>query len=108
MVDVGAEVPVAGVVEGVDAALCVDGEECLGVGFGAEGADLGVEGAAEVAEGAGEVQSVQGVDVERGGGDLAAGSGGPRSGGDAGGGCRRWGVCSCRGRRTRGVSGCRR
>lgn len=77
VVDVGAEVPVAGVVEGVDAALCVDGEECLGAGFGAEGADLGVEGAAEVAEGAGEVQSVQGVDVERGGGDLAAGSGGP-------------------------------
>ncbi len=64
MVDVGAEVPVAGVVEGVDAALCVDGEECLGVGLGAEGADLGVEGAAEVAEGAGEVQAVEGVDVE--------------------------------------------
>ncbi|CAM5637052.1 hypothetical protein SALBM217S_10040 [Streptomyces griseoloalbus] len=77
MVDVGAEVPVAGVVEGVGASLCVDGEECLGVGLGAEGADLGVEGAAEVAEGAGEVEAVEGVDVDRGGGDLAAGSGGP-------------------------------
>ncbi|CAM5724212.1 hypothetical protein SGLAM104S_10151 [Streptomyces glaucescens] len=76
MVDVGAEVPVAGVVEGVDAAFGVDGEDCLGVGFGAEGADLGVEGAAEVAEGAGEVEAVQGVEVEGGGGELAAGAGG--------------------------------
>lgn len=72
----GAEVPVAGVVEGVDAALGVDGEECLGVGFGAEGADLGVEGAAEVAEGAGHVEAVEGVEVEGGGGDLPAGASG--------------------------------
>ncbi len=76
MVDVGAEVPVAGVVEGVDAAFGVDGEEGLAVGFGAEGADLGAEGAAEVAEGAGHVEAVQGVEVEGGGGDLAAGAGG--------------------------------
>ena len=46
----------------------------LGVGLGAEGADLGVEGAAEVAEGAGHVEAVQGVEVEGGGGDLAAGA----------------------------------
>ena len=76
LVDVGAEVPVAGVVEGVDAALGVDGEEGLAVGLLAEGADLGVEGAAEVAEGAGQVEAVQGVEVEGGGGDLAAGAGG--------------------------------
>lgn len=38
LVDVGAEVPVAGVVEGVDAAFGVDGEEGVGVGLGAEGA----------------------------------------------------------------------
>ncbi|GAA4961679.1 hypothetical protein GCM10023238_31110 [Streptomyces heliomycini] len=63
-------------VEGVGAALGVDGEECLGVGFGAEGADLGVEGAAEVVEGAGHVEAVEGVEVEGGGGDLAAGAGG--------------------------------
>ena len=49
MVDVGAEVPVAGVVEGVDAAFGVDGDEGLAVGFGAERAGVGVEGAAEVA-----------------------------------------------------------
>lgn len=76
MVDVGAEVPVAGVVEGVDAAVGVDGEEGLAVGFGAEGTDVGAEGAAEVAEGAGHVEAVQWVEVEVGGGDLAAGAGG--------------------------------
>ena len=56
----------------VDAAFGVDGEEGLAVGFRAEGADLGVQGAAEVAEGAGQVEAVQGVDAQRGGGDLAA------------------------------------
>lgn len=76
LVDVGADVPVAGVVEGVDAAFGVDGEQGAGVGFGAEGADLGAEGEAEVAEGAGHVEAVQGVEVEGGGGDLAAGAGG--------------------------------
>jgi hypothetical protein len=76
LVDVGAEVPVAGVVEGVDAAFGVDGEEGVGVGLGAEGAEFGVEGAAEVAEGAGEVEAVEGVEVDGGGGDLAAGAGG--------------------------------
>lgn len=76
VVDGGAEVPVAGVVEGVDAALEVDGEEGLGVGFGAEWADFGVEGAAEVAEGAGHVEAVEWVEVEGGGGDLASGAGG--------------------------------
>lgn len=76
MVDVGAEVPVAGVVEGVGAAFGVDGEQSFGVGLGAEGADLGVEGAAEVAEGAGHVEAVQRVEVEGGGGDLPAGAGG--------------------------------
>ena len=40
------------------------------------GADLGVEGAAEVGEGAGHVEAVQRVEVEAGGGDLAAGAGG--------------------------------
>lgn len=74
MVDVGAEVPVAGVVEGVDAAFGVDGDEGVAVGFLAEGADFGVEGAAEVAEGAGHVEAVQGVEVEGGGGELAAGA----------------------------------
>lgn len=75
-VDVGAEVPVAGVVQGVDAAFGVDGDEGSVVGLGAEGAGLGAEGAAEVAEGAGHVEAVQGVQVQGGGGDLAAGSGG--------------------------------
>ena len=76
MVDVGAEVPVACVIEGVDAAFGVDGEEGVGVCLGAEGADFGVEGAAEVVEGAGHVEAVQWVEVEGGGGDLAAGAGG--------------------------------
>lgn len=76
LVDVGAEVPVAGVVEGVDAAFGVDGEEGVGLGFGAEGADLGVEGAAEVAEGAGHVEAVERVEVDGRRGDLAAGAGG--------------------------------
>ena len=74
MVDVGAEVPVAAVVEGVDAAFGVDGQEGFGAGFGAEGADLGVEGAAEVAEGAGHVEAVEWVEVGLGGCYLAAGS----------------------------------
>ena len=76
VVDVGADIPVAGVVEGVDAAFGVDGEGGGGVGLGAEGAEFGAEGAAEVAEGAGEVAAVEGVEVEGGGGDLAAGSAG--------------------------------
>lgn len=58
------QVPVAGVVEGVDAAFGVDGQEGLAVGLGAEGADLGVERAAEVGEGAGQVEAVQGIEVE--------------------------------------------
>lgn len=37
LVDVGAEVPVACVVEGVDAAFGVDGDEGVAVGLGAEG-----------------------------------------------------------------------
>ncbi len=49
----GPEVPVAGVVEAVDAAFGVDGEDGLLVGFGAEGGEAGFEGAAEVAEAAG-------------------------------------------------------
>lgn len=61
-------------VEGVDAAFGVDGEEGVAVGLGAEGADVGVEGAAEVGEGAGEVQPVERVEVDGGGGDLAAGA----------------------------------
>ena len=76
LVDVGAEVPVAGVVEGVDAAVGVDGEQGAAFGFFAQGADLGVEGAAEVGEGAGHVEAVEGVEVDGGGGDLAAGAGG--------------------------------
>lgn len=75
-VEVAAEVPVAGVVEAVDASVGVDGEEG-GVGaVGAEGADSGAECAAEVGERTGGVEGVQGVDAQAAGGDLASWAGG--------------------------------
>ena len=74
-VDVAAEVPVAGVVEAVDAALGVDGEQRLAVALLAERGDLGVQGAAEVGERAGEVEAGERVEAHGGGGDLPAGAG---------------------------------
>lgn len=63
-------------VEAVDAAFGVDGEDGLAAGFLAERGDVRLQGAAEVAEGAGEVEAVQRVEGEGGGGDVAAGPGG--------------------------------
>lgn len=63
-------------VEAVDAAFGVDGEDGLVVAFFAEWGDFGVECASEVGEGAGEVESGEWVDVEGGGGDFPAGAGG--------------------------------
>jgi hypothetical protein len=73
LIDVFAEVPVSGVVDGVDPALRVYGEQGLAVAFFAEGGDIGFQGAAEVGEGAGEVQSGEWVEADRSGGVLPAG-----------------------------------
>ncbi len=75
LVDGVAEEPLAGVVEAVDAALLVEGQQGLSVELLPERGDAAAEGTAEVGERAGLVEAAAGVEQEGRTGDPAPGAG---------------------------------